>query len=130
MLWVSYCTRKGGYRFRLIERARRQRIRIFVSEYILRETIQTLIEDLGQTPRFAGLARRAILGIAKVVKLPLISKVAINEDPDDEPIVQTALSSKADYLVTADKVILKLRKVQDVEVLSPVQFERLLDPDR
>jgi hypothetical protein len=30
MLWVSYCTRRDGYRHRLIERARREGVRFFV----------------------------------------------------------------------------------------------------
>jgi predicted nucleic acid-binding protein len=37
MFWVSYCTLKGGYPYRLLARARRLRVRLFVSEYILEE---------------------------------------------------------------------------------------------
>jgi hypothetical protein len=53
MVWVSYCTLKTGYRHRLIERARRLRVRFFVSDYILHELEETLVEDLGQTKRYA-----------------------------------------------------------------------------
>jgi putative PIN family toxin of toxin-antitoxin system len=130
MLWVSFCTRKDGYRFRLIERARRQKARIFVSEYILTETVETLTEDLWQTSRFASLARRAILRIAKRVQIPPRSRRIVIDDPDDDPIVQTGLSSNADYLVTADKAILRMRKVHSLEIVSPSQFELLLEPKR
>jgi predicted nucleic acid-binding protein len=49
-------------------------------------------------------------------------------DPDDDPVVQTALAAKAHYLVTADKEILKLGKVQGVEILTAAQFADRLAP--
>jgi predicted nucleic acid-binding protein len=45
MIWVSYCTLKDGFRHRLLERARRQRVRFFVSEYILDELVDVLVEE-------------------------------------------------------------------------------------
>jgi predicted nucleic acid-binding protein len=50
----------------------------------------------------------------------------VSGDPDDDPIVRTALTAKVDYLVTADKEILKLGKVQDIEILNAAQFEEKL----
>jgi hypothetical protein len=47
MFWASYCTLADGHRHQLIERARRQRVRFFVSESILAELVETLIEELG-----------------------------------------------------------------------------------
>jgi putative PIN family toxin of toxin-antitoxin system len=126
MFWVSYCTLEDGYRHRLIERARRQRVRLFVSEYILDELSENLIEVLRQTRRFASLASRAIRRLAKVVELPTIIARHVPGDPDDDPIVQTALSAKADFLVTADAEILKVRKFRGVEMLAAARFEAIL----
>jgi predicted nucleic acid-binding protein len=129
MFWVSYCTRKGSYRRRLIERARRQRVRFFVSEYILNELESTLVDDLVFTVRFARAARRAVLRVAKFVRLPRISRRHVPGDPDDDPIVQTALVAKVLYLATADNEILNLRQVQDVRIVTAAQFEMLLRPE-
>ncbi|MBI2806892.1 MAG: putative toxin-antitoxin system toxin component, PIN family [Planctomycetes bacterium] len=126
MLWVSYCTLKDGYRYRLIERARSKRVRFFVSEYILNELELALTEDLGLTTRFAALARRAVLRFAKSVELSSTPRSFVPGDPDDDPIVQTALKGKVDYLVTADKEILKVGKIEDVQVLSTQQWEKEL----
>jgi putative PIN family toxin of toxin-antitoxin system len=128
MIWVSYCTLKDGFRHRLLERARRQRVRFFVSEYILDELVDVLVEDLGRTRRYASLARRAVLRIAKLVPLPPSPGRFVPGDPGDDPVVQTALAAKADYLVTADKEILKLVKVQNVEILTAAQFANRLAP--
>jgi predicted nucleic acid-binding protein len=87
MVWVSYCTLKGGFRHRLIERARRQRVRFFVSEYILDELVDVVVEDLGRSRRYALLARRAVLRIAKLVLLPPTPRRFVPGDPDDDPVV-------------------------------------------
>ena len=129
MIWVSYCTVRDGYRHSLIESARRRRVRIFVSDYILDEMTETLVEDFGLTRRYASLARRAVLRIAKLVNIRTESPRFVPGDPDDDPIVQTTVAAKADYLVTADKEILKLRKVRGVEVLTPTQFEERMDSE-
>ena len=126
MLWVAYCTRRGGSRHRLINRASKAGVRLFVSDYILDELTAALQEALGESARFAHLARRAVLRRAKPVALPSSIRSFVPEDPKDNAVVQTAISSKSDYLVTADAVLLKLGKVQDVEIISVKTFaERL-----
>jgi uncharacterized protein len=126
MIWVSYCTLKDGFRHRLIEQARRQRVRFFVSAYILKELTDTLIEDLGLTKRFAFLARQSVARLSKEVVLPEAIEAFVEADINDDPIVQTALSAKADYLVTADREILRLGKVRDVEIITAEMFADLL----
>jgi putative PIN family toxin of toxin-antitoxin system len=128
MIWVSYCTNDDGFRHRVIERAYRQRVRFFVSEYILQELAETLVDDLDFSTRFSYFARRAVLRRAKEVVLPRVVGSFVPGDVKDNPIVQTALTAKSDYLVTADKVILRLHKVRDVEVISLDRFESLLKP--
>jgi putative PIN family toxin of toxin-antitoxin system len=127
MIWVSYCTVKDGFRHRLIDIGRRRRVRYFVSAYILQELRETLIDDLGLTRRFANLARRRVSLLCKEVNLPKVVGEFVPGDVDDNPIVQTALSAKADFLVTADKEILRVRKVQDVEIITAQRFAELLE---
>lgn len=126
MLWVSYCARPEGYRHRIIERAFRERVRLFVSSYILEELTSVLTEDLGCSRRFAFLARRAVLRIAKLVNLPPDIPPRVPSDSQDDAIVQTALSAGADYLVTADNQLLRLGKVESVAIIQTAQFEHLL----
>jgi predicted nucleic acid-binding protein len=127
MLWVSYCTLADGYRHQLITRARRKRVRFFASEYILRELTDTLAEDLGRSRRYVSLARRAVLRIAKQIKLPLHPPRYVLADPGDDPIIQTALAAKVHYLVTADRDLLRLRKVQNIEIITAKKFGELIE---
>lgn len=122
MIWISFSLKPGGFRYRLIRTARRQRVRLFVSDYILDELERTLVEDFDRSRRFAMLARRAVLRIARRVELPPLVPRHVPGDPNDDPIVQTALTAKADCLVTADAEILKLGRLRGLEILSPEDF--------
>jgi putative PIN family toxin of toxin-antitoxin system len=126
MLWVSYCTRRHGSRHRLIDRALKARARLFVSDYILGELAAVLSEELDESRRYVQLARRAVLRRAKRVALPKHIRAHVPGDPKDDAVVQTALSAKADYLVTADALLLELGKVQRVEIVSVKTFSELL----
>lgn len=130
MLWVSYCTRPHGSRHRLIDRAVKAKVRLFVSDYILDELAAVLGEDLNESARFVHLARRAVLRRAKRVELPGNIRSFVADDPKDDAIVQTAVSSKSDYLVTADAVLLGLAKVKDVEIISVKSFAQRLPAPR
>lgn len=130
MMWFSYVSNRDGQRYRIIERARKARVRLFVSDYILEEVVKALREERGESARFARLAREAILRRAKPVELPSIIPPFVPGDPDDDAIVQTALTAKADYLVTADKLLLDLGKVHDVEIISMREFAERLPATR
>jgi putative PIN family toxin of toxin-antitoxin system len=122
MPWVSYCTRPKGSRHRLIDRALKAGVRLFVSDYILDELADVLREELNEGARYVHLARRAVLRRAKRVALPKNVGSFVPGDPKDDAVVQTAISSKSDYLVTADALLLKLGKVRDVEIISVKTF--------
>jgi predicted nucleic acid-binding protein len=101
-----------------------------VSGYILDELSKVLSEDLGRNRCFVSLARKAALRIAKFVSLPPAIRSRVPGDPNDDPIFQTALSARAEYLLTADTEILAVGKVEDVAIISASQFDRLLWPER
>lgn len=129
MIWVSYCIRKDGFCHRVIERARRQRVRFLVSDYILNELSETLLEDLKESRRFAGIARKKLCRIARIIDIPEVIPSFLPADPKDNAIIQTALSGRVDYLVTLDTEILKLGKFQDVEIITPAQLNHRLGPE-
>ena len=67
--------------------------------------------------------------LAEVVDLPPAIRMYVIADPNDNPIIQTALSGKADCVLTADKAMLVLGKVQDVEIISLDEFAIRLPPE-
>ena len=126
MIWVSYSISQDGFRHQLIEASRRARVRFFISEYILDELESTLVTDFQRTPRYARLARSAIQRFAKTVRLALSRRGWVIGDPDDDPIIHTALLAKADYLLTADKNVLALGQIEDLRIIREKDFAALI----
>jgi uncharacterized protein len=129
MMWVSYGTHGDGARARAIERAVRHRVRFFTSEYILAEVERIIPERMGESPRLARLTVASIRRMCTVVALPESIPRHVTADPGDNPVVQTALTGKADFIVTADKALLALAKVQDVEIISLDEWLSRLPPE-
>lgn len=126
MVWVSYFSDEDSFRHRLIEEAIRQRVRLFVSEYLADELREILVRDLDVTPREAKLALKKLLRVCKAVELPDVIPRHVPRDAKDNSIVETAVRAKADYLVTADREILKLKKVANVTIITAAEFARRL----
>lgn len=104
-------------------------MRLFVSGYILDELVEALVEDLGRSRRFAGLSRRAVVRLAKLVELPSFVPRHVPGDPNDDPIVQTALTARADFLLTEDTEVLKLGKIRSTAVITASEFALQLGLD-
>lgn len=49
-------------------------------------------------------------------------QIRIVEDPEDNKILESAVEAKADYLITSDNALLKLKNYQNVEIVNPAQF--------
>jgi putative PIN family toxin of toxin-antitoxin system len=58
------------------------------------------------------------------IPVPLTSKIC--RDPDDIKILDLALASNADYIVTGDKDLLVLKSFQGIQILNPRSFSDIL----
>jgi uncharacterized protein len=126
MLWVSYAANPEGMRRQVLDRAVLQRVRLYSSAYILNEVARVLVGDFEKTQRFASLAVRAILRLTHLVPVAESVRSFVSEDPNDDPIVATALRAKADYLVTQDKAILAIGQVRNLRIINLQEFALLL----
>jgi len=52
---------------------------------------------------------------------------SLEDDPDDNQILACALEGKAEFLVTGDHHLLKLRRVQETRIVTPREFLAILD---
>jgi putative PIN family toxin of toxin-antitoxin system len=63
----------------------------------------------------------AIKRIARLT-IPKYEINAIQDDPDDNRVLECALSAEADVIISGDKHLLKLKKFRDVLILNPQEF--------
>lgn len=51
----------------------------------------------------------------------------IKDDPDDNMILVCALEARANYIVSGDRHLLKLKKFEGVKIVTPREFKDILD---
>ncbi len=62
----------------------------------------------------------------RAVMVDDLPEVDYSPDPDDNPILATAIAGKAFYLVSGDKKdLLMLERVEDIEIISVAEFVAL-----
>ena len=75
--------------------------------------------------RMPAPARNEVLQVLRrFVQVPAAkTPIALGiDDPDDELVVACAIAASADVLVTGDKALLGLHRVQNLPIISPREF--------
>ena len=87
-----------------------------------------LREELeGSLKRKSKLGPGSLAALAAYAQLcefvePVALSAPVCRDPDDDVVLATALSGRAEYLVTGDDDLLALENYHGIEILSPRQF--------
>lgn len=101
---------------------------LVVSEHILMELAQTLQEPYFRrrlTPQYIADDLALLHEEALIVPLSVMVQ-GVATHPEDDLILATCLSAKADYLVTGDGQLQKLGTYHGVAISSPADFVRIL----
>ena len=62
-----------------------------------------------------------------VFVIPKIRVTAVKDDPDDNKFIEAALEGKADYIVSQDNHLLKLKEFKGIKIITPDKFIRLFE---
>lgn len=129
---VSAAIFANGIPSQIIERAEEDFIWL-TSEYILGETGDVLSRKHIQTKyRQRVTASRREEFLAQVRGAAVLVEVksaisAVRKDLKDNPVLACAKDGSANYVVTGDRHLLDLGRYEDIEIISPAQFLRILN---
>lgn len=84
---------------------------------ILAELEEVLAEDFGVAQEQLDLVLRDVLSYAEVVE-PQAGTAIPLRDPGDVRVVACAIGGRADFIITGDRELLRLEKVNGVRVVS------------
>jgi putative PIN family toxin of toxin-antitoxin system len=101
-----------------------QKHRVVISKHIVDELVRGLVKQLRITPNYA---RTAVsdLSVECSVVVPLAVAPDACRDPDDLPVLGTALAGTCDHIVTGDRDLLSLRAFKGIAIVSPRRFLEL-----
>lgn len=68
---------------------------------------------------------RRIQGMARTVT-PAVQLEVIKEDPDDDRVLECAMSAGADYIITRDKDLLRLRNYAGIRIIEDEEFMEIV----
>ena len=105
----------------IIQLAAAGAITLVVSPAILSELERKLRDKFGWRPGQTALFLEAVELIAEVVE-PDVALHAIADDPDDDRILECAVSGEAALIVTYDKHLLKLKQYGLTGIIHPVDL--------
>ncbi|MEA1890873.1 MAG: putative toxin-antitoxin system toxin component, PIN family [Pseudomonadota bacterium] len=97
---------------------------LLTSNFVLHELERILPAKLGQseevTKGFINLLHTHSIIVTAEHPFPSLP------DPDDEPIVASALAGNASVFVTGDKALLQLQSIEHLPIISPRKFWEML----
>jgi len=114
-----------GNEFELLQSVRSGKIKLALSYKILEEFL-----DVISRPKF-GFSEKQITDVLKQliticnIVIPDVKINEIKEDPDDNIVLECALTAKVNYIIFGDEHLLKLKKYKDIKILRTNEFLRL-----
>jgi putative PIN family toxin of toxin-antitoxin system len=116
----------GGHAREILRLASRGVVINFISPDILREA-----ENVLRRSKF-GLHPEQVLEIIALFKdtfeivTPSQRVQVISSDPQDNHIIEAALTARAKYIISGDNHLLELMKWEDIHLVSPAQFMQIV----
>ncbi len=109
---------QGSVAQKLLIKLIRSNTDIFSSAEIISEYKNVLKRDFEYTNDDIGNIVKKVFSFAKIVK-PTERINAVNDDPDDNKIIECAIASSSQCIITYDKHLLRIGEFQGVRILTP-----------
>ena len=112
----------GGKSRDILEMGISGKIRIAISQDILKELAGVLIDKKFRAS--VPFVQQTIHELSEICEVVIVtSKInAIKDDPDDNRILECAVSAKADCIVSGDAHLLSLKHFKKIKIYSPSEF--------
>jgi uncharacterized protein len=118
---ISALAYAQGKPLRFLQMATAGDINLTVSEDIVEEMVDVLVRKFNATPREVTEARQIVAARARTIRLSVQLGV-VKDDPDDNRIVECAVSAGSDYIVTGDKDLLRMKRYYSIQILTVSDF--------
>ena len=128
---ISGIIQHSGFPFRVVKLWENASLVLITSVATIREAERVL-----NYPKIKRMYRLTDDDIKRVVSnlamysvfVDPLSKVdVIREDPEDNNILATAVDGKADYIISGDTHLLRLRNYKSIDIVTPKEFCRIHD---
>src|SRR3989344_1806174 len=96
--------------------------KIYTTKEILEEFSKVLKRDLKYNDEEVTEMVNIVLSFISLVVIKNKINV-VKEDPDDDKIIECAIESNSEYILTYDNHLLKIKEYKGVKILRPEEFK-------
>lgn len=100
--------------------------KLYASRAILEEYAEIVRREFPQVIDKLPILMENILSFSTIAET-LVKLDVVKADPDDNRIIECAVASQAEFILTYDKHLLKLKEYEGVKILTPENMRRLLN---
>jgi putative PIN family toxin of toxin-antitoxin system len=118
---VSALTYRRGKPFQLLQKALAGEINLAISQPIVDEAMEVLERKFGAPPDFIEEARQIVAMAARTVT-PAVQLDVVNDDPDDNRVLECAVTAGSEFIVTGDKDLLRLGSYDSIRIITVSDF--------
>ena len=111
--------------FKLLRELLEMNITIFTTKEILDEFSEVLQRDFKYNKEETTNILEEVLVFVKIIETQERIKI-VKDDPDDDKIIDCAVASNSDYLITYDNHLLKLKEYKQIKIIKPEELLKLL----
>ena len=119
-----------GDSFRILESVDKKEVKSVSSKKIIEEYYEVINSDeiIGKIEKKKLITHKITEKIIKNSELvePRLEIDAVKDDPDDNKIIECAKEGKVDYIISQDEHLLGLKKFENIKILNPKDFLKLL----
>lgn len=113
----------GGKPLRLLEMGLAGEVRLAISSGIMEETLEVLARKFELSPERLDRAKAYIRDCTVQVE-PKQTLNVVEDDPDDNKIVECAVESASEAIITNDNVLLGMKQYQGIRMIKVGAFLR------
>ena len=113
----------GGKPQQLLEIALAHKVRLFISAAIMDEILEVLEEKFKHSPKRLAMEKEYI-GKCTVRCVPKIKLEVVVSDPSDNKIIECAVHSRSEAIITNDNDLLRMKEYKGVRMLKVHEFMR------
>ena len=118
-LWKNSVSRK------LLNKLILESREIFISEDILEEYSKVLKRDFNLSREEVEEKIELVLSFCNLVS-PSVHIEEIKNDPTDDRVLECAIESDSEYIISYDKHLLNLKEFRSIKIVSPEEFLDIL----
>ena len=122
---VSGLIFRRGKPYQFLGMALEAAVSMVVSQAIIDETEDVLARKFGASTEDIAEAKAIIADAARTIT-PTVQLDVVKEDPPDNRILECAVTAGADYIITGDKDLLRLRRYDSINIITVGEFLDLM----